>query len=118
MAIVTPTDRPKSVRNHCVIEVFGGVFVLSIGFRIFCWYRGFCHRTESYLILFICISVHTKSYNKENIVVGDVHVLFPGPWTNESTKVKEREANYIAEHIHSRLGWRRRLPAESRSAIG
>ena len=23
------TDRPKSVRNRCVIEVFGGVFVLS-----------------------------------------------------------------------------------------
>ena len=29
VAIVTPTDRPKSVRNHCVIEDFGGVFVLS-----------------------------------------------------------------------------------------
>ena len=30
---VTPTDRPKLVRNLCVIniEVFGGVFVLSIG---------------------------------------------------------------------------------------
>ena len=24
-----PTDRPKSVRNRCVIEGFGGVFVLS-----------------------------------------------------------------------------------------
>ena len=29
VAIVTLTDRPKSVRNRCVIEVFGGVFVLS-----------------------------------------------------------------------------------------
>ena len=29
MAIVTPTDRSKSVRNRCVIEVFGGVFLLS-----------------------------------------------------------------------------------------
>ena len=29
MAVVTPTDRSKSVRNRCVIEVFGGVFVLS-----------------------------------------------------------------------------------------
>ena len=29
MAIVTPTDRPKSVNNRCVIEVFDGVFVLS-----------------------------------------------------------------------------------------
>ena len=29
VAIVTPSDRPKSVRNCCVIEVFGGVFMLS-----------------------------------------------------------------------------------------
>ena len=28
MAIVTPIDRPKSVRNRCVIDVFGGAFVL------------------------------------------------------------------------------------------
>ena len=28
MNAVTPTDRPKSVRNRCVIEVFGGVFML------------------------------------------------------------------------------------------
>ena len=29
MAIVTPTDRPKSVRNRCVIDVFVVVCVLS-----------------------------------------------------------------------------------------
>ena len=29
MTAVTPTDRPKSVRNRCVIKVFGGVFILS-----------------------------------------------------------------------------------------
>ena len=37
MAIVTPTDRHKSVRNRCVIEVYGGVFVLSrclLGFSL------------------------------------------------------------------------------------
>ena len=28
VSAVTPTDHPKSVRNRCVIEVFGGVFVL------------------------------------------------------------------------------------------
>ena len=50
MTVVTITDRLKSVHNRCVIEVFGGVFVLSIGFRIFCWYRSFCHRTESDLL--------------------------------------------------------------------
>ena len=48
--LVTPTDRPKSVRNRFVIEVFGGVFVLSIGFRNCCWYKGFFHRTKSDLL--------------------------------------------------------------------
>ena len=33
MAVDTPTDRPNSVRNRCVIEIFVGVFVLSIGFE-------------------------------------------------------------------------------------
>ena len=30
MAVVTPTDRPKSVRNRCVIELFVALFVLSL----------------------------------------------------------------------------------------
>ena len=46
-------DRPKSVLNRCVIEVCGGVFVLSIGFRIFCWCKDFCHRTDSDLLVFL-----------------------------------------------------------------
>ena len=29
VAIICPTNRPKSVCNRCVIEVFGGVSVLS-----------------------------------------------------------------------------------------
>ena len=35
VVVVTPTDRPKSVRNRCVIEVFDGVVVLSRGFIYF-----------------------------------------------------------------------------------
>ena len=30
MAVVTPTDRPKSVRNCCLIELFVALFVLSL----------------------------------------------------------------------------------------
>ena len=30
VAVVTPTDRPKSVRKRCVIEHFCGIFVLSL----------------------------------------------------------------------------------------
>ena len=50
VAIVTPTDRSKSVRNRCVIEVFGDVFVLFFRFRVFCWCRGFSHGSESGLL--------------------------------------------------------------------
>ena len=32
VAIVTPNDRPKSVRNRYVIEVFGGFFVVTLLF--------------------------------------------------------------------------------------
>ena len=40
MAVVTTTDRPKSVRNRCVVEVFCGVFVLSLCFFGFPVCRG------------------------------------------------------------------------------
>ena len=32
---VTPTERPKSDRNRCVIEVFGSVFMMSSYFLDF-----------------------------------------------------------------------------------
>ena len=54
MTVFTPTDRPNLVNNRCVIEVFGGVFVLSRCFSDFsvrC--RGFYHRTDSDLLLFL-----------------------------------------------------------------
>ena len=37
--------------------------MLSFGFRIFCWYRGFCHRTGSDLLFFsfsICVPNNTS----------------------------------------------------------
>ena len=53
VAIVTQADRPKSVRNRCVIEVFGGVLcVVTLLFGFFCRCEGFCHRAESDLFLF------------------------------------------------------------------
>ena len=52
VAVVTPTDRPKSVRNRCLIEPFCGVVcVVTLPFWHFCWCRGFCHRTGSDLLL-------------------------------------------------------------------
>ena len=54
VAVVTPTYRPKSVRNCCLIELFCGVVcVVFLPFWHFCWCRGFCHRTGSDLLLFV-----------------------------------------------------------------
>ena len=40
-ALVTPTDRSKSVHNRCVIELFCDVVcVVTLPFRHFCWCRG------------------------------------------------------------------------------
>ena len=53
MAIATPTGRPKTVRNRCVIEAFGGVFELSRAFLDLVYgRRGYCHRTEPDLFIF------------------------------------------------------------------
>ena len=59
VAVVTPTDRPKSARNRCLIELFCGVVCfVTLPFWHFCLCRGFCHRTGSDLLLF----VFTKTY--------------------------------------------------------
>ena len=50
---VTPTDRPKSVRNHYVIEVFVAYYVVTLLFGFFCEWRGVCHRTGSDIFLFL-----------------------------------------------------------------
>ena len=57
--VATPPNRPKSVRNRCIIEVFGDVFFLGggggchVAFLEFSVVVGFfCHRTESDLFLF------------------------------------------------------------------
>ena len=60
VAVVTPTDRPKSVRNRYVIELFCGVVsVVTLPLWQFCWCMGFCHRTESDLFLFSSYSCIT-----------------------------------------------------------
>ena len=52
MAVVTPTNRNKSVRNRCVIEVVVAFGVVTLLFGFFCRCRDFFHRTESDLVLF------------------------------------------------------------------
>ena len=40
-------------RSAIVVKVFGGVCVVTLLFGFFCRCRGFCHRTESDLFLFL-----------------------------------------------------------------
>ena len=65
VAVVTPTDRPNSVRNCCLIELFCGVVcVVTLSFWHFCWRRGFCHRTGSDLLLFVSTQIYLKRTSK------------------------------------------------------
>ena len=46
VAVVTPTNRPKSVRNGCVIELFFWLFcVVTLPFWHFCWCKIKCKFT-------------------------------------------------------------------------
>ena len=68
MAVVTPTDRPKSVCNCCLIELFCGVCVVTIHLRrslylnLPFWHFVFCHRTESHLFLFVFTAILLNGY--------------------------------------------------------
>ena len=67
MTVVTPTDRPKSVRNRCEIELFVALFVFSLCAVGISVGVGLCHRTESDLFLFPLIFL--TFYIKGNLVV-------------------------------------------------
>ena len=96
VAIVTPTDRPKSVRNRCVIEVFGGVYkcVVTLLFGFFYGCGGFCHRIESdlFLLLFRSYSELLSNFGaisfQEYVSKGITHPVFYGDLVNKLRRVK------------------------------
>ena len=52
LAVVTPTDRPQSVRNRCVIKLFCDFVLLLCSFDISTGVGAFVIKTESGLSLF------------------------------------------------------------------
>ena len=64
VAVVTPTDRPKSVRNRCLIELFC------------CLCKGFCHRTGSDLLLFVLTSSIQVYRNKRATRTRNNYIIF------------------------------------------
>ena len=60
MAVVTPTVRPKYVRNRCVIEILVAFLCCHVAF-FFIFFRcgGLCHRAGSDLFLFLLFNDST-----------------------------------------------------------
>ena len=80
VAEVTPTDRPKSVRNRCVIELFVALFVLSLcPFDISVGVGAFViglSQISSFFSLYQCIEVVVGIDNTYEQVGGQNNVLF------------------------------------------
>ena len=105
VAVVTPTDRPKSVRNCCLIELFCGVvYVVTLSLWHFCWYRGFCHRTGSDLLLFVCIS---------RFLCCNVRILK----IEESFGIRMLFPKISAENVHSGYPYKQFWPKNQNSAM-
>ena len=59
---VTPTDRPKSVRNRCVIEVFSGVFcvvMLDFSVSVGAFVIGLS-QISSFFLMYMYWSIHSN----------------------------------------------------------
>ena len=57
--LVTPTGSPKSVRNRCVIELFGGSFlcIVTLSVWYFCWCMWLSPISSFLLILYFDINL-------------------------------------------------------------
>ena len=84
VAIVIPVDRPKSVRNRCVIEVWWRFCVVTLPLGVFCGCRGLCYETESDLFLFPFLWLFMtfaqdqgQSLHKAKILVNFFFSIFP-----------------------------------------
>ena len=88
---VTLTNRPKSVRNRCINEVFGDVFyVVPLVYGFFCGCRGFGHRTESDPFLFSYYTYFAKNIKN----------MGRNKLKGKCSRTNLREAVSASEHLH------------------
>ena len=120
VAVVTPTDRPMSVRNCCLIELFCGVVcVVSLPFRHFCWCRVFCHRTGSDLLLFVFLSKFGDISFQKYLSKGISHPVFYADLVYKLRRVKDTP-NFFSSgsKIVKRLRRRQYYPVIIERTIG
>ena len=94
MAVFTPTDRPnlKSVCNRCVIELFGGVFVLSLfPFNIFVDIWAFVIRLSQISSFFFLMKIAALF----NTIMFFMSILLKERVRRFSVEVKRTELNCV-----------------------
>ena len=105
VVVVTPTDRPKSVRNCCLIELFCGVVcVATLSLWHFCWYRGFCHRTGSDLLLFVFMNIINIDFWKAKSAKINTHttllyIFMNDKWKGWQTKYDDICVTLVYEYL-------------------
>ena len=77
ITIVTPTDHPKSVCNRCVIEAFGGVFVLSrryldLSVGVGAYFIGLSHISSFFFQWRSCVGHSTASNTFRRHIVNQI----------------------------------------------
>ena len=71
VAVVTPTDLPKSVCNRCIIDFL--CYMYHFAFFHACWYRGFYQQTEADPILFLLMP--SSCNGGQSLLMNDVCIL-------------------------------------------
>ena len=84
--------------NNCEeLFILGGVFVLSIGFWIFCRYKSFRYRTESDLlflfIAFVNLNNNDIAYNKTLIIQNAFRGMHVSPAKHSSASVTDGQTD-------------------------
>ena len=80
---------------------------LSFGFRIFCWYRGFCHRTGSDLLLFLLIDMFndTSRYLDDIFTIDnpefEKHIsdIYPAELQLNKANTSDKETSFLDLNI-------------------
>ena len=106
VVVVTLTDRPKTVRNRCKSNFLWRCLCCRFAFlTILC--RGFCHRTESDLFLFLLKMMARRTKYKH---VLDIFKLNTTEYFKPRRWDIYKAGNFVFSPVSSLLSWRPQDP--------